>query len=121
MGQLSDSNANTGLDAAVPTTLYVGLSSTTPTATGTNVTEPSGNGYARAAVTMGAASGRNKANTTAAAFAASGGDWGTMTHAVFYTALTGGTFVGFDDLIAARNMVDGASIDIPIGDIDFNG
>jgi len=106
---------------AIPNTLYVGLSSTTPTESGTNVTEPSGNGYARIAITVGAASSQNRANTNAIQFAASGGDWGTMTHTVFYSAASGGDYWGFDDLTASRNMVDGATLDFAIGDIDFNG
>jgi len=115
----SDSGRNTML-GAIPNTLYVGLSSTTPTSTGTNVTEPSGNGYAREAITLGAASSQNRANTGAIQFAASGGDWGTMTHTVYYSAASGGDYWGFDDLDSARNMVDGATMDFAIGAIDFN-
>lgn len=116
--------SNTARDTmlgAIPGTLYIGLSTSTPTVTGTNVTEPVGNGYARIAITVGAASGQNRANTNAFQFAASGGDWGTVTHSVYYTASSGGTFWGFDDLDSARNMVDGATIDYGIGDVDFNG
>jgi hypothetical protein len=36
---------------AQPTAIHVGLSTTTPAEDGTNITEPSGNGYARVATT----------------------------------------------------------------------
>lgn len=39
-----------GGDYARPATLYIGLSTTTIADGGTNITEPSGNGYARVAV-----------------------------------------------------------------------
>lgn len=119
MGQLSDTRANAMLDAGLPATVYVGLSSTTPTVAGASVTEPSGNGYARIAITLDAAAARERSNTAAIQFEASGGDWDSMTHSVYYTALTGGDFIGFDDLDATRNMVNGATLDFAIGAIDF--
>ena len=94
MGQMTDAGANQQLGSGIPNTVFIGLSSTTPTDAGTNVTEPVGNGYARISLTIGAAAARNRANTNAVQFAASGGDWGTMTHSVIYTALTGGTANG---------------------------
>lgn len=120
MGELTDAGANLVADSGYPDTIFVGLSSTTPVAGGTNVTEPSGNGYARISLTMGAAASRQRSNTNAVQFAASGGDWGTMTHSVFYTAITGGTFVSFDPLDSSRNMVDGATMDFAIGAKDFD-
>lgn len=119
MGQLTDAGANLVLDSGLPATVYQGLSSTTPNVNGTGVTEPSGNGYAREAVTLGAASGRQRSNTNATNFAAAGGDWGVMTYSVFYTASSGGTFISFDDLDSNRNMVDGAETDFAVGAIDF--
>lgn len=108
------------LDSGVPNTLYTALSSTTPAADGTNVTEPSGNGYARESTTMGAASAGVRSNTNALSFVAAGGDWGSMTYSVTYTALTGGTPVSFAPLTAARNMVDTAQLDIAVGDLDIS-
>lgn len=119
MGQYSDSRANAML-GTLPSPIFVGLSTTTPTAAGANVTEPVGNGYARQSATLGAAAGRNRTNTNALNLTASGGDWGTCTHTVYYSAVTGGTFEGFDDLTAPRNMVDGAQMDFAIGALDFD-
>ena len=115
----STAGKNLVLDSGLPATVYQGLSSTLPTVGGTNITEPSGFGYARDAFTAGAAAAGERSNTTATAFLASGGDWGTQVYSVYFTALTGGTFIGWSALSASRNMVDGASMDFPIGDIDF--
>ena len=119
MGQLFDAGRDVVMDSGLPGTLWQGLSSTTPNAGGTNVTEPTGNGYARISLTMGASSGGIRQNTNAVQHAAVGGDWGTMTHSVYYTASSGGTAIGFDDLDAPRNMVDGATMDFGIGSVDF--
>lgn len=119
MGQLTTSGENIVNDTGVPNTLFQGLSTTTPAADGTNVTEPVGNGYARQSLTMGASSGGVRENTNASQFVATGGDWGVCTYSVYYTASTGGVAMGFDDLDAARNMVDGATIDFAIGAVDF--
>ena len=119
MGQLSDAGRDVVMDSGLPGTLWQGLSSTTPNANGTNVTEPTGNNYARKSLTMGASSGGIRQNTNAVQHAAVGGTWGVQTHSVYYTASSGGTFIGFDDLTAARDMVDGATMDFGIGDVDF--
>lgn len=119
MGQLTNSGKDLVLDSGVPNTIYQGLSSTTPAADGSNVTEPSGNNYSRLSLTIGAASSQTRSNTNAVQHAASGGDWGTMTHSVYYTAASGGTAIAFDDLTASRNMVDGATMDFGIGDVDL--
>ena len=121
MGQLTTSGKDITLDSGLPNTLYVGLSSTTPAADGSNITEPTIGvaGYARKAITLGAAASNLRSNTGAIQFAASGGDWGTMTYSTYFLASTGGTAFAFDDLTAARNMVDGATMDMGIGAIDF--
>lgn len=115
---LSDARANAMLNT-LPTPVFVGLSTTTPAADGTGVTEPVGNGYARQSTAIGTSTARERSNTAAEQFAASGGDWGTVTHTVYYDALTGGNFIGYDALDAPRNMVDGATMDFAIGAIDF--
>ena len=119
MGQLFDAGRDVVMDSGLPSPLYIGLSTTTPNAAGTNVTEPAGNGYARISLTMGVSSGGVRQNTKAVQFEASGRDWGTTTHSVYYTAISGRTAIGFDDLDAPRNMVDGATMDFGIGAVDF--
>ncbi len=66
-----------------PGTVYIALSTTTPTAAGGNFTEPSGNGYARVAVTNNKTNWSTDAagaleNAVAFAFAQATGSWGTV-------------------------------------------
>lgn len=107
MGRISDTYANNLLDVAFgksasswPSVVYIGLSTTTPTNTGTNVTEPTGNGYARVAVPNDAthwpaASSRAKANGGPVTFTAATGSWGTITHFVMYDAASSGNFLAW--------------------------
>ncbi len=72
------------------TPVTIGLSTTTPADDGSNITEPSGFGYARASVANdgtewpAAAAGEKKNANTILFPAASGGSWGTLTHWVMY-------------------------------------
>ena len=83
-----------------PATWHIGLSSTTPTETGTNFTEPSGGGYARVstvAADWGAASGSapaTKSNTAVKTFPLATADWlagVNLTHFGLFTASSGGS------------------------------
>ena len=42
-----------------------------------------------------------------------------ITHVSFWTASTGGTFLGSDDLPASKTVNDGDTLTIPSGDIDL--
>ena len=108
-----------------PVATYIGLSSTTPTKTGTNVTEPSGNGYARSEVTGvqwdSAASGAT-ANNAEESLGTATADWlsaANLTHMVIYTAVTAGTFIGSKALTVAKPVTNGDVAKFPIGDIDL--
>jgi hypothetical protein len=133
MGRLSDANANMLLDIAFskatnnfPVTLYFGLSSTTPTNTGTNVTEPTGVGsYARVTVTNNAtnfpaAAARSKSNGTVIVFNTCTSTWGAMTHWVAYDALTAGNFVAWGLLSASINVTSGTQASFAIGALVIN-
>lgn len=96
-------------DYVAPTTLYVGLSTTTPTKAGTNITEPVGGAYARAAVTNNvtnfpAASGSSKANGTVITFAEATGAWGNVTNWVVFDALSGGSMVCFGNITTPKTI-----------------
>lgn len=134
MGRLSDTHANNILDLAFskatngfPATLYVALSSTTPTNTGTNVTEPTigSLGYTRVAVTNNAtnwpaASARSKANGTAITFPAATGDWASaanMTHWVMYDAASAGTFVAWGAITTPTPVLNGTQPSFAVGAI----
>lgn len=136
MGRMSDAHANQMLDlffskasnTTVPATLYFGLSSTTPTNTGTNVTEPSTGSYARVAVTNNstnfpAASGRQKANGTAVTFPTATGDWvsgSNLTHFVIYDAASSGNFVGWGALTTPAPVLNGQQASFAIGALVIN-
>jgi len=107
LNSLFGKTSNFGALASRPT-LYVGLSTTTPTMAGANVTEPSGNNYARVAT---AASDWNAAtsadpsvvdNANAITFPQASGSWGTCTHAVIFDASSGGNVIGIAALAVAK-------------------
>jgi UDP-N-acetylglucosamine enolpyruvyl transferase len=132
MGRISDSYSNMLLDLAFskatnnfPATLYVGLSTTTPTNTGTSVTEPVGNAYARVAVTNNAtnfpaASARSKSNGTDIVFTTATGSWGTITHFVIYDALTAGNFIAWGALTVPVSVINGATVTFATGSLVIN-
>lgn len=98
---------------AIPTKYYIGLSTTTPTLTGTNVTEPSaGAGYARVELTnLSAPSGGVVTNNQAINFNESTANWGTITHFVIYDSDTvgGGNLLMYGALSTPRS-VEAATI-----------
>lgn len=117
-----------GKATLTPPTIYVGLSTTTPTSSGDNVTEPSTGGYARkatAASDWAAATTADPSLTTnvnAITFTAASGTWSSgsnMTHAVLYDAATAGNFIGFGALSVAKPVTFGDTANIPVGDLDI--
>lgn len=99
-----------------PTTLYIGLSSTTPTEAGGNVTEPSTGSYARVstvAADWSAASGTApavKTNTAVKTFPTATADWvaaANLTHFVIFDASTAGNVVLWGLLGTAKPVLNG--------------
>jgi len=78
-------------------TMWIALSTTTPTDAGATFTEPVGNAYARVSTTgadWGPATGSapaTKSNTTAKAFPTATGAWGTVTTFGLFNVASGGT------------------------------
>jgi hypothetical protein len=99
-----------------PTTLYFALSTTTPAQPvgSLNFTEPSGNAYARVAVTNNTTNfvevsspptdGYEQANGTAITFPTATGSWGTVTYFGVYDALTSGNCIGFGALTTSQTI-----------------
>lgn len=82
---------------------YVSLHTASPGNTGAN--EISGNGYARPAVTFGAADTSAQAvNTSTASFGATGSGWAQATHFGVWDSLTGGTLLGYNALPTAKTL-----------------
>lgn len=129
MGRLSDADANNMLDvrfgavaSTAPATYYVALSTTAPTNTGTNVTEPSGGGYARVAVVNNAtnfpaAASRAKSNGTVVTFPTATASWGTITHFALYDAATAGTMRAWGALTTSQAVASDAIADFPAGSL----
>lgn len=90
----------------LPTNYYIGLSTTTPNASGGNITEPgSGKGYARVQLTsLSTPSNGVIKNTADVNWAESTASWGTITHYVVFDALTGGNALCYGSLSAPRSI-----------------
>lgn len=108
-----------------PAGTFVGLSSTTPTKAGGNVTEPSGGAYARQQVTAAqwdAAASSATSNNAEKAFPQATADWvsgANLTAMVLYSASSGGEFLGFKLVTVAKPVLNGDTAKFPIGDIDL--
>lgn len=101
------------------TTLYCGLSSTTPNEAATGITEPSGGGYARVATTAAdwsAASGTApavKTNTATLSFAVASADWvagANLTNFLLCATLAGTTaadYIAFGPVTTAKPVLNG--------------
>ena len=100
-----------------PTNVYLALYTVAPTDAGGG-TEVSGGGYARQAITFGAASGGAISNTAAVQFTASGANFGTIVAVGIFDALSGGNLLAWD-AISSAVINDGDTIDFAIGDIDI--
>lgn len=98
-----------------PTAWYVGLFTAAPSDTGGG-TEVSGNGYARKATGTMTITGTATTATNAAAIEfdpASGGNWGTLTHAAIFDALTTGNMLAWAPLTISRTINDGDVFRVP--------
>lgn len=99
-----------------PATMYIGLSSTTPTEAGGNITEPSTGSYARvstAAADWSAASGTapvTKTTTATKTFPTASADWvagANLTHFVLFDASSAGNALAFGALGTAKPVLNG--------------
>ena len=105
--------------ATRPTAWYVGLFTAAPSDTGGG-TEVSGNAYARKATGTITVAGTATTATNDAAIefaAASGGNWGTITHAAIFDASTGGNMIAWAALATSRTINDGDVFRIPAGSL----
>jgi hypothetical protein len=123
LNNVLDSRFGAGAAAVTnaPAAYYIGLSTTTPTVTGGNVTEPTGNGYAVVAVTNNAtnfppSAGGAKVNGVAIVFPTATGSWGTVTYVIFKDGASG-SVVGFSLLATPRTIATGAVPTLAAGSI----
>lgn len=99
----------TATGTALPSNYYIGLSSTAPTASGENVTEPVPTGSAYTRVRISSLSAPNNGvitNTAAINFPESTASWfpasAPATHYVIYDAETGGNLLMYNQLTNPR-------------------
>lgn len=109
-----------------PTAIYAGLSSTTPTKAGSNVTEPSTGSYARIQITSAqfdaAASSATTTNVDKS-FPTATGDWlsgADLTDLVLYDAITSGNFLAFKAFTTAKPVNNGDTAKILATDLDIS-
>lgn len=105
--------------ATRPTAWYVGLFTAAPSDAGGG-TEVSGSGYVRKATGTITVSGTDTTATNSAAIefaAASGGNWGSITHAALFDAETSGNMIAWAQLTTARTINDGDVFRIPAGSL----
>ena len=108
-----------------PTAVYIGMSSTTPTKVGANVTEPTTGSYARIQINpadMNSAATSNTSNNVLKGFVQATADWlagVNLTHLVIFDAVTVGTFIGSKALDVAKPVLNGDTPEYAIGDLDF--
>lgn len=106
-----------------PTNIYVELSTTAPTDAGTNVTPPSGGGYARkqtAPADWNAGANRIIDNANAIEFAEASGSWGTLSHFALFDAASGGNFLGWGALTTSKAVDSGDTARFAAGDLDVS-
>ncbi len=124
-GNLSDWSENALLDWLMggsaptrPTNRYVGLFTAAPTDAGGG-TEVSGGGYARQAITCGAAASGATSNNAAITFTASGAAFGTVSHIGIFDASTAGNLLWWGPLTVSKAVGDGDSLVFAASDIDL--
>jgi hypothetical protein len=102
-----------------PTNVYIGLHTADPTDAGTGA-EVSGNGYARQQMDFGASSSGTASNSGSVEFpAASGGDWGTITHIGIYDASTSGNLLFHSALTTSKTIADGDIFKVAASGVDI--
>jgi len=126
MSAMSDYLENKFLDhflgtasTSAPAAVYVGLHTADPTDAGTGA-EVSGFGYARQSMAFGASSGGTASNSDAVEFpAATGGDWGAITHIGIYDASTSGNLLFHSALTTSKTIADGDIFKIAVSGVDI--
>lgn len=86
------------VDPKIPENYYIGLSTTAPDISGSNVTEPTGGNYSRVLITSALSAPENGQikNSSDIDFPESTEDWGTVTHYVLYDSQDGGNLLMYE-------------------------
>jgi len=123
MGSISDYLENELLDHVFnasytpPATVYLALSTSDPTDDASGLSEPSGNGYARKAITFGAAASRTITQSTDVTFDQATGSWGTISHWALMDAETSGNMMAHGAFAESKQVVDGNTPYVSSGEV----
>lgn len=126
LNALFGKTSNFGALASAPS-LHIGLSSTTPAEGGTNITEPSGGGYARVSVPAATWNSATLAdpslidNASAINFAQASANWlssANLTHFVLFDALTSGNYIGAGALDTPKAVLSGDTPSFAAGAVE---
>lgn len=98
-----------GASFTAPATVYFGVSTTTITEAGGNITEPSGNNYSRVSVTNNTTlfpttSTATKQNGVAINFPQASGNWGVVTDFFISDANSGGNIIAYGALTLPKTV-----------------
>lgn len=99
---------------------YLGLSSTLPTETGTNVTEPTAASYARKLIVFGGVANGKVSNSEDIEFETGDDDWGAIPYYVLYDSELGGTFYGWNNITNKPVLVPGAALLFRAGTVELS-
>lgn len=102
-----------------PATIYLSLHTAAPGLTGAN--EVTGNAYARVAIAFGAASGGAVSSSALVTTPApTPSNWGTVTYFGLWDSLSGGNYLGGDQLTNPVATSVGVPIDFPAASVSWS-
>ena len=107
---------------SLPSSYYLGLSTTQPTVLGTNVSEPSsGAGYSRIQISnLTTSTDGTTTNSSYLQFEESSDSWGTVSYFVIFDASIGGNLLMYGALSASRTVAQGEIINIAAQALDLS-
>lgn len=128
MGSFSDYTENmvldhiTGKTSFTKPTVYIALATAeiTDSTTGTTITEPSGNGYARKSTSgsdWNAASGGSVSNANTITFTQASGSWGTVTYFALIDASSTGNILAWGQLSASKTISNTDTVSFAAGQL----
>lgn len=120
LNQIMGNLFHTKESPALPSSYYIGLSSTSPNINGTCAGEPStsGTGYSRVLLNnLSAPSNGVIKNTASITFNESVTDWGIMRYYVVYDARTGGNLLFYGNLSMSRTIEPNTILTIKTGEL----
>lgn len=112
---------------SAPATLYLALSTASPTDDGSGLTEPAGGSYARLAVANNAtnfpaATGTTptlKSNGVQFDFITATASWGVITHMAIMDAASGGNMLAWSTLATSKTIDSGDTVNFKVGELDI--